>query len=150
MVQKVEMGMFSYKKVRKHVSQMNQFEKMSIRKKFNKVKNWTIINHVNDRILEKGYTITTEDILDIIKNGNILEYAQKYYTENKNITEILVLSGVRDFGDHKDRLHLVFDITAEKIITLWINDYDDVHETLNMGIYSKGLKVGENYWQELV
>lgn len=145
MVEKVELGRFSYKKVRKHVSQMSSNEKNTLRKMFKKVKHWEIIDHVNERIVQKQYKITTDDVLEVMTHGEIIEYEQKIYLEDNKLSELLVLSIVRERCD--DRLHLVFDITDNKIITLWINNLHDNHSTLDMGIYSKGLKVGENYWQ---
>lgn len=148
MVENVDMGRFSYRKVRKHVSQMSSQEKKIIREMFKKVKHWEIVDHVNDRIEEKGYKVTTDDILNTMHHGEIVEYEQKLYIEDKTMTELLVLKFVRETEKSKDKLYLVFDITAKKIITLWINNFEDTHDSLDMGIYSKGLKVGENYWQE--
>lgn len=148
MVEQVDLGRFSYKKVRKHVSQLSLSEKEEIRKKFKKVKYWEIIDHVNERIVQKEYKITTDDILNVMRNGEIVEYEQKLYVVDGKMSELLVLTVVREDENGKNRLYLVFDITDKKIVTLWINGYEDTHDTLDMGIYSKGLKVGENYWQE--
>lgn len=145
MVEKVELGRFSYKKVRKHVSQMSLNEKNTLRKMFKKVKHWEIIEHVNERIVQKQYKITTDDVLEVMIHGEIVEYEQKIYLEDGKLSELLVLSSIRERCN--DRVHLVFDITDNKIITIWINNLHDNHSTLDMGIYSKGLKVGENYWQ---
>lgn len=145
MVEKVELGRFSYKKVRKHVSQMSLDEKNTLRKMFKKVKHWEIIEHVNERIVQKQYKITTDDVLEVMIHGEIVEYEQKIYLEDDKLSELLVLSSIRERCN--DRVHLVFDITDNKIITIWINNLHDNHSTLDMGIYSKGLKVGENYWQ---
>lgn len=148
MVEQVDLGRFSYKKVRKHVSQLSLSEKEEIRKKFKKVKYWEIIDHVNERIVQKEYKITTDDILNVMRNGEIVEYEQKLYVVDGKMSELLVLTTVREDENGKSRLYLVFDITDKKIVTVWINGYEDTHDTLDMGIYSKGLKVGENYWQE--
>lgn len=148
-VETVHSGYFSYKKVRKHVSQMSSKEKDKLREMFKKVKNWEIFSHVNDRIKEKGYTVYVDDVLDLMHKGNIVEYEQKYYFNSGKISHLVVLNIVREHeGKDKDRLHMVFDMTDKGIVTVWVNDYEDTHETLDMGIYSKGLKVGENYWQK--
>jgi len=112
---------------------------------FKKVKHWEIIEHVNERIVQKQYKITTDDVLEVMIHGEIVEYEQKIYLEDGKLSELLVLSSIRERCN--DRVHLVFDITDNKIITIWINNLHDNHSTLDMGIYSKGLKVGENYWQ---
>lgn len=140
------MGRFSYKKVRKHSSQMSSEEKKKLRSMFSKVKNWEILDHVNNRIVEKNYKITVDDFIDIMKNGEIVEYEQKLYTESNKMAHLVVLRSVRDRDGVHDRPHLVFDMTDGKIVTIWINNYSDNHNSLDMGIYSKGLKVGENYW----
>lgn len=145
-MEEVQMGKFSYKKVRKHVSQMNGEEKKRLRNMFSKVGNWEILDHVNNRIVQKGYKITVDDFIDVMRNGEIVEYEQKLYTESKKISHLVVIRSIRNRDGVRDRPHLVFDITDGKIVTMWINSYDDNHDTLDMGIYSKGLKVGENYW----
>ena len=148
-VQTVNSGYFSYKKVRKHVSQMSSNEKIKLRKMFKEVKDWEIFSHVNNRIKEKGYTVYVDDVLDLMHKGNIVEYEQKYYFNSGKVSHLVVLNIVREHeGKDKDRLHMVFDMTDKGIVTVWINDYEDIHETLDMGIYSKGLKVGEEYWQK--
>ena len=148
-VQTVNSGYFSYKKVRKHVTQMSTNEKIKLREMFKKVKDWEIFSHVNDRIKEKGYTVYVDDILDLMHKGNIVEYEQKYYFNSGKVSHLVVLNIVREHeGKDKDRLHMVFDMTDKGIVTVWVNDYEDIHETLDMGIYSKGLKVGEDYWQK--
>lgn len=116
---------------------------------FKKVKDWKIFTHVNERIREKGYTVYVDDVVDLMNKGSIVEYEQKYYFNTGKISHLVVLSIVRNHKDKdKDRLHMVFDMTDEGIITVWVNDYEDTHKTLDMGIYSKGLKVGEDYWQK--
>lgn len=142
-----KLGYYSHKKVRKHVTQMSSSEKDLIRRRFKAVKNWEITDHVNDRIVEKNYSITTDDFLDLMKNGEIVEYEQKLFFNANKLSELVVLKHVRDRGGIKDKLHLVFDLSDNRIVTVWINSYDDNHDTLDMGIYSKGLKVGESYWQ---
>src|SRR5699024_685880 len=103
---------------------------------------------VNERIVQKEYKITTDDILNVMRNGEIVEYEQKLYVVDGKMSELLVLTTVREDENGKNRLYVVFDITDKKIVTVWINGYEDTHDTLDIGIYSKGLKVGENYWQE--
>lgn len=148
MVEVVEKERFSYKKVRKYVRQMSPSEKQKIREMFNSVKNWEILDHVNDRIVEKGYCITTDDILNVMRKGKIVEYEQKYYMNTGKVSHLLVLNHVREKEDgSSDILNLVFDITDNKIVTVWINNADDLHDTLDMGIYNKGLKVGVSYWE---
>ena len=147
MVEHFDRGGFSYKKVRKHVSQMSSSEKKQVRKMFNDVKSYTITNHVNDRILEKGYKVTTDDIIDLMINGEIVEYEQKIVIASGELSHLLVLKNMRDNDGEKDIMHLVFDMTNKLILTIWTNHHTDLHDTLDMGIYSKGLKVGENYWQ---
>lgn len=148
MVEKVDKGKYSYKKVRKYVGQMKPEEKQKVRYLFKSVKSWEIVDHVNDRIIEKGYRITTDDILDVMRNGKIVEYEQKLYTNTNKFTELIVLNNVRKKENgSSDILHLVFDVTDKKIVTVWINNHDDLHDTLDMKIYNKGLKVGVNYWE---
>lgn len=147
-IETVQKGYYSFKKVRKHVSQMSSSEKDKVREMFKKVKTWEIFQHVNERIRQKGYTVYVDDVMDLMQKGNIVEYEQKYYLNTGKISHLLVLNIVREHeGKDKDRLHMVFDMTDEGIVSVWVNDYEDTHETLDMGIYSKGLKVGEEYWQ---
>lgn len=134
---------------------MSVAEKNKLRKMFKKVKVWEIIDHVNDRIEQKQYKINTDDLLNVIKNGEIIEYEQKKYIKGifeGKISHMVVLQIVRDREglnyQYKDKLNVVFDMTDGKIVTLWENNYHDNHDTLNLGIYSKGLKVGEVYWQD--
>ena len=89
-VETVDSGYFSYKKVRKHVSQMSSKEKDKLREMFKKVKNWEIFSHVNDRIKEKGYTIYVDDVLDLMHKGNIVEYEQKYYLNTGKVSHLVV------------------------------------------------------------
>lgn len=149
MVQSGGNGLYEYKKVRKHISQMKKEDKSKIREMFKKVDNWEIFDHVNDRIKEKNYRITVSDIVQIINKGSIIEYEQKYYVNTDKISELVVLQTIRKHGKKEsDIMHMVFDMTSGGIVSVWINDIDDRHYTLDMGIYNKGLKVGENYWQK--
>lgn len=141
-------GYFSYRKVRKHVSQMSVQEKNKAREMFKKVKTWRIFDHVNHRIREKEYSITVDDVLQIMHEGDIIEYEQKYYIETGNVSHLLLLQTIRERENgESDIMHMVFDMTDEGIVSVWLNHIDDRHYTLDMGIYSKGLKVGEVYWE---
>lgn len=141
-------GLYAYKKVRKHVSQMSVGEKEKVREMFKQVKTWEIFTHVNHRIREKGYSIKVDDVVQIINEGNIIEYEQKYYIHTKKVAHLLVLQTIRKHEDKEDDImHMVFDMTSKGIVSVWLNDIDDRHHTLDMGIYSKGLKVGEVYWE---
>lgn len=141
--------MYAYKKVRKHVSQMSSNEKDKIRDVFKVIKSWEVFDHVYDRIEEKGYTVTDDDFLRILTKGKIIEYEQKYYYNIKKLNHLVVLQSIRKRkGKPIDRMHMVFDITDRGVVSVWINELEDTHETLNLGIYSKGLKVGEKYWQK--
>ena len=135
-----QMEMSLYIGKRKHCSQMNDFEMKSIMDKLENIERWNIRTHALDRIEEKGINATYNDLVSMINNSSILEYKIDY-NQKMNRCEERVLLRANSVVNVKYNLNVVYSITQRAIITVWINEIDDKHETLDWSIYDENMMV---------
>lgn len=135
-----QMEMSLYIGKRKHCSQMNDFEMKSIMDKLENIERWNIRTHALDRIEEKGINATYNDLVSMIDNSSILEYKIDY-NQKMNRCEERVLLRANSVVNVKYNLNVVYSITQRAIITVWINEIDDKHETLDWSIYDENMMV---------
>lgn len=124
---------------RKHGSQLTKREEEGLWKRLKSIEEWEwrISDHALDRLESRGIKATKHDIITTIYNSKIVEYR---ITKNKKIEERVVLRS-RSIVNDCYNIHVVFSLTDKKIITVWMNHIEDLHETLNWSIYNKNMKV---------
>ncbi|MFQ3543527.1 hypothetical protein Q7A53_05525 [Halobacillus rhizosphaerae] len=140
LAQKNEKEMVRFEGQRKHLSQMQPKEIFGIYDRLKSVKHWRVSTHTFDRIKEKKIDATKKDLVSIIHNSRIVEYRiiRNRYTD---VLEERVVLESKPNVNRKYWIKVCYSLTENKIITTWMNDANDLHSTLDRGIYSKKMKV---------
>lgn len=134
----LEMG--EYNGQRKHISQMEKFEIDGLFKRLKNVNRWGIIGHALDRLREKRINAKYEDIVSVINNSSIVEYKIDYNSVANRYEERVILRA-NAIVNGQYNMHVVYSLTREKIITVWLNHVNDFHATLDWNIYNADMKV---------
>lgn len=135
-----QMEMSKYIGKRKHISQLDNLEERLIWKNLKDVKLWSMNGHTLDRLKEKGINATYDDLVSTIDDATIIEYKIDYNKHINRCEERVVLRANSIVNIHYN-LNVVYSITTQKIITVWMNDINDRHDTLNWDIYNEDMKV---------
>jgi len=137
---RVQLEMGKYCGQRKHVSQITQQENDGLYKRLKEVDKWKIVSHALDRLKEKNINATREDIVSTINNSTLIEYKIDYDKRINRYEERVVLRS-NAIVNRNFNLHVVFSLTKKQVITVWINDINDFHKTLDWSIYNEDMKV---------
>lgn len=137
-----QLEMSKYVGKRKHSSQMTQEEIKSLYSRLRSVKKWELIGHVFDRIKEKGINVTYDDIASTVYHCDIIEYKIDY-NARINRCEERVVARSRAVTNGEYNLNVVYNISCNKVVTVWLNHINDFHDTLRWELYSKDMKVFE-------
>lgn len=121
---------------KKHIKQMKKEEVRLIREKIkNKydLNNLNISPHYLDRVDENLRGLVLSSYIDrTILKGNIIEY-KILRVDDGNVYERIVL---RDkIAINGFNICLVYEVTTNSLITVWLNHYNDNHTTLNLNKY---------------
>ena len=125
---------------RKFVSQMSAKEKLQLHSKLNDVplNNWKLTDHCLDMLDERNIYAFRKDILEVLNHYELIEYKQ-VHSYNDMRERIIVRDLNKTVGSYN--LNVVFDITNESVISVWLNHFEDRHATLDLGNYDAGLKI---------
>lgn len=123
---------------KKHFTQMTNEEKKLLFDKLRSVRNWKVGGHALDRMEEKGIKVTYEDIVSTIYNSSIIEY-HTVKLDNFNDKRVLLRSKAMTNGNYN--LNVVYSITGRRVISVWLNSIDDLHDTIDMRDYDSDLKI---------
>lgn len=134
----LELGQYAGQ--RKHWSQLSEQESERINTRLASIKEWEITSHTFDRLREKGINATVKDIVSVIGNASIIEYKIDYNARVNRNEERVVLRANDVVNDYYN-LNVVYSLTTNKVITVWINRIDDLHSTLDWSIYNSEMKV---------
>ena len=126
---------YSGKKI--HGLQLSDIQKNILRNRLQVIDDWGISEHTIDRLVQKGIVVNYDDIVKTIDKGEIIEY--KIDPKESTYVERVVVRSKKSYN--KNNIVAVFDLTREKIITVWANHVDDVHDTLNLRVYDRNMKV---------
>lgn len=137
---RVQLEMGKYNGQRKHVSQLTQQEKDGLYKRLKEVEKWKILSHALDRLEQKNINATNEDIVSTINNSTIIEYKIDYDKRINRYDERVVLRSNAIVNRYYN-LNVVYSLTKQQVITVWINDINDFHKTLDWTIYNEDMKV---------
>lgn len=139
-----QMEMSKYIGKRKHRSQLQQEEIDRIFSKLKSVEEngerWRIRTHALDRMEQKGIKATYEDLVTTIHNAEIIEYKMDYSYDINRCDERVVLRANTIVNDYYN-LNVVYSLSEKRIITVWINDINDSHSTLDWSLYDENMKV---------
>lgn len=123
---------------KKHYTQMTSEEKKFLFNKLKSVKKWRIGGHALDRMKEKNIEVTYNDIVSTIYNSNIIEY-HTVKLNNFNDRRVLLRSKAITNGEYN--LHVVYSITGRRVVSVWLNNIDDLHNTIDMRDYDSDMKI---------
>ncbi|MFZ2576667.1 MAG: hypothetical protein WAX22_04225 [Lactococcus hircilactis] len=136
------------KEIRKHFTQMSQQELTIVENKINSsvnkdVSTVNIITHAFDNLykrLREGRDINTYKVMLVqaLLDFTPIEFKRIYNGVNL-VEERSVLRGNRIVND--ESIVLVYSITKRKIITVWVNSLNDMHNTLDMNLYDSNMEI---------
>lgn len=131
-----------YEGKRKHGSQLKPFETTGLWKRLKSVQEWewTLSDHVFDRLIQKEIRATKQDIVSTVHNASIIEYRIIHSHFHNALDERVILRSKAVVNGHYN-LNVVYSLTFNEIITVWINSIDDRHDTLKWEIYDENMKV---------
>lgn len=135
-----EKEMWKYIGKRKHHLQMTKNERDGLVRRLKGVQKWKIANHALERLEEKGIEATYEDIVSTIYNSTLIEYRIVHNRIADKCEERVVIRS-KAVVNRCYNLKVVFSLTTQTIVTVWINHVSDHHGTLNWRIYDKNMKV---------
>lgn len=125
---------------RKHSSQLTQLEIEGLEKRLKDVQSWNIRTHALDRLEEKGINATYQDLTSCIYDATIIEYKIDYNNRINRCDERVVIRA-NSVVNYSYNLNVVYSLSEKRIVTVWINNINDRHDTLNWDIYSEDMKV---------
>lgn len=126
---------------RKFYTQMDKLELDYLKEKINQVDEVTLTDHCKQRM--KEIDITTEHLYKIL--GHVKAYNIIEYNEGKRPGDTRIV--IKDFNPIKCKdgrfvnAYYCIDYTTKQLITIWVNLLGDTHDTLDMSIYNKDLKI---------
>lgn len=130
---------------RKHFTQMTKEEIDLVTEKIknsvnNDVKTVNILPHAYNHFFRR--TPKTQSYRRLIclalLNFNVIEY-KKIYNDVNLVEERAVIRGINTIND--EDIVIVYSITHRCIVTLWVNDTDDTHKTLDISLYDENMKI---------
>lgn len=125
---------------RKHHSHMTKKEIEGLFRRLKSIQEWDILPHALERLEEKRIKATYEDLVSTIKNSEIIEYRILHNPIIRGCEERVVIRSKKVIN-RKYNLHIVFSLTCQTIVTVWINRVNDRHETLRWELYDSKMKV---------
>lgn len=126
---------------KKHYTQMTQEEIDYLYNEILKISRLRVQSHMWDKIDKYELdAFFVRNILDRITKESIVEY-----NNGKRHERRVVLADKRNPIEASDGstmyLTVVIDIDDQYFVTLWVNDINDNHDTLNMNYYDKNLQI---------
>lgn len=141
-------AMAKYKNKRIHGSQLKKPQEKRIWKALKSVeesgKTWRIRNHAFDRVKEKGINATYDDMVSTIHNSSIIEY-RIFFNSTYNRCEERVVLRSKEVVNRCFNLNVVYSLSANKIITVWLNHINDDHKNLDWSLYDENMRVFGSY-----
>lgn len=125
---------------RKHHSHMTEQEKVGLFIRLKSIQKWGIVSHALQRLEEKGIEATYDDIISTIFNSEVIEYRIVHNPVIKGCDERVILRA-KAIVNRCYNLNVVYSLTCEKVITVWINHIKDRHKTLDWSLYDPDMKV---------
>lgn len=133
------------KEIRKHFTQMTEEEISIVTNKIkqsvnNDVKTVNILPHAYNHFFRR--TPKTQAYRRLIGrallNFNAIEY-KKIYNGVNLVEERALIRGTDVLNG--EGVVIVYSISHRCIVTLWINDTDDMHSTLDMSLYDENMEI---------
>jgi len=136
--QQTEMSQYIGKRI--HGSQLEDFQSNGIWDRLKSVKSWNVRKHAYDRLAEKGINATYEDLISCIHDSTLIEYKIDYNPITNRCDERVVLRA-NAVVNYCYNIHVVYSLSQQRIITVWMNNVNDLHKTLDWSIYDESMKV---------
>lgn len=125
---------------RKHGSQLHRVEERKLFTRLEGIKKWRLSFHADERIIEKGINATMDDITSTVFNSSIIEYRIVHNDLYDTYDERVILRS-KAIVNEEYNLNVVFSLTNRKIVTVWMNHLEDLHDTLDWSIYNENMAV---------
>lgn len=135
-----QLEMSKYIGKRKHSSQLTHQEEDLLHSRLRDVEDWEMSSHALDRLEGKGIRATYDDIVSTIFNCELIEYKIDYDARINRCDERVVVRG-NALTNRFFNLNVVYSLTKQRIVTVWLNHVNDRHATLDWSIYDENMKV---------
>ena len=134
--------------IRKHVSQMNRYEKGTLINRISKLDRYEcdmpdyVMNRIEERFLPNFIYLTKKEVRKILRNYSIVEYSVKHFDDLKDERVTLLANTIyTGKNDIKFKVYIVYSLTKNCLVTAFVNLASDNHESLDMSIYTKDLRI---------
>lgn len=136
--------------VKKHVSHMSDSEKTKIHSALEGIKDFTYSYHVQEKMAKEGLGFRKEYIAHALRtpeDRNIIEYNQTTLNSG-NVSHRIVVRSSETYrtnieGTPTDcNICFVVDVNLHKIVTVYWNEANDHHHTINPKRYTPELQLG--------
>jgi len=127
-----------YRGKKKHGEQMNQKELDFLFNSLKSVDKWGLHPHALQRLQQKGIEATYADIVSTIHNATLIEYHLAKFNDKPDPRVILRAKAV--VNGHYN-LHVVYSLDRKVVVSVWMNDVNDKHATLDWRDYDKNFRI---------
>lgn len=132
----------TFGQIKKHISQLSQSDIKAIKSKLNKINinNIKLSQHANQHI-----KLDYKDIKRCFSAYDIIEFNITYRFENPTYRVLIrskeSIPTVVDNKLIKTQVCIVYDLTKNIVVSLYLNDSKDNHETLNLDRYNTNMTI---------
>lgn len=118
--------------MKKHLKQMSKPERSFLYGLIRNESFWMFTNYSIGRSIER--IVSKSDVLSAIKKGSIVEY------HNKDGEHRILIRGT-ELVDRKYVVCVVVEPRQHKIVTVYVNEYNDNHATLDWRSYDSKIDI---------
>lgn len=118
--------------MKKHFRQMTKEERRFLYGIVRNIETWVFTKYSIGRAVER--IVTEADVLKAIEKGTLIEYHQK---DGKH----RVLIRGTQIVDGKYVVCVVVEPAKQSVVTVFINEYNDTHTTLNWSAYNGNINI---------
>ena len=125
-------------RARKHITQMSRDEVEYLRELISKVDNITLCDHAQDAAARLNVSE------QYIKAVNLQRAQLVEFNTGRGTSRRVVLRDKRAIHINKyimKNLVLVIDVDTKEVVTIFLNDIHDHHESIDLTYYTKDLKI---------
>lgn len=126
--------------MKKHITQMTDSEIETLQDKISEVlgskRRLQFGKHAIERMLERN--VEGAEVMQAIRDVDIIEYHLREFDDGRCDNRVLLRSNLQVSGTN---FCMVLSVDMCKVITIYLNNADDNHSTLNINNYDKSLAI---------